>query len=163
MSGVAPNWVTLAKNETNLGLFKINFSAFWLGEKVPHSYHLWGQFDPIWMSKLTSLYLIVDQTELSPLLCLIPASVIRDLSLLESSRFPSCHSLTSLYMKSKISSKILYQFYRLTIEFVLYFSNIAWYNNLSRRNELNIGRLNVLSIFLPKSLAKTFQLTNPFI
>jgi len=30
MSGLAPNIVTLATNRTNLGLFKISFSTFWL-------------------------------------------------------------------------------------------------------------------------------------
>ena len=30
MSGVAPNWVRLASNGTNLGLLKLSFSTFWL-------------------------------------------------------------------------------------------------------------------------------------
>ena len=32
MSNKHPNWVILAPNWTNLGLFKISFSTFWLGE-----------------------------------------------------------------------------------------------------------------------------------
>ena len=29
--GLAPKWVRLATNRTNLGLFKISFNTFWLG------------------------------------------------------------------------------------------------------------------------------------
>ena len=32
MSKFSPNWFRLAPNGTNLGLFKISFSTFWLGE-----------------------------------------------------------------------------------------------------------------------------------
>ena len=32
VSGWAPNWARFSPNGTNLGLFKISFSTFWLGE-----------------------------------------------------------------------------------------------------------------------------------
>ena len=58
-----PNWVRLAPNWTNLGLFKISFSTFWLGEpkctetdlKKTQICPIWGQSDPIWMANLSSL------------------------------------------------------------------------------------------------------------
>ena len=31
MVGLAPKWVRLVTNRTNLGLFKIGFNTFWLG------------------------------------------------------------------------------------------------------------------------------------
>ena len=57
------NWVRLAQNGTNMGLLKIIFSIFWLGEpkytkidlKKSQFSPIWGQSDPIWMSNLTSL------------------------------------------------------------------------------------------------------------
>ena len=30
IAGLAPNWIKFAQNRTNLGLFKISFSTFWL-------------------------------------------------------------------------------------------------------------------------------------
>ena len=58
-----PNWVRLAPNGTNLGLFKISFSTFWLGEpkctetdlKKSQNCPIWGQSDSIWMTNLPSL------------------------------------------------------------------------------------------------------------
>ena len=54
-----PNWVRLVPNRTNLGLLKISFTTFWLGEpkstetdlKSPDLSH----FGPILMPNLTSL------------------------------------------------------------------------------------------------------------
>ena len=51
------------KIQTNLGLFKISFSTFWLSEpkcnetdlKKYQIYPILGQSDPIWMLNLTSL------------------------------------------------------------------------------------------------------------
>ena len=50
-----PNCVRLAPNETNLGLFKISFSTFWLSEpkctetdlKKSQICLIWGQSEPI--------------------------------------------------------------------------------------------------------------------
>ena len=55
MSGVALNWVRLALNGTNLGIFKISFSTFWLIKskrtesdlKKSQICHIWGQSDQI--------------------------------------------------------------------------------------------------------------------
>ena len=52
---LAPNWVRLAPNGTILGLSRIDFSTFWLGEpkctetdlKKSHICRVWGQSDPI--------------------------------------------------------------------------------------------------------------------
>ena len=52
-----PNWVRLARNGSNLRLFKISFSTFWLAEpkctetdlKKPTICPIWDQSDPIWM------------------------------------------------------------------------------------------------------------------
>ena len=49
-----PNWVRLAPNQKNLGLFKISFSTFWLGEPQCTESDLKGS-GPICMSNLTSL------------------------------------------------------------------------------------------------------------
>ena len=57
-----PNWVRLAPNGINLGLFKISFSTFWLGEpkctetdlKKSQICPIRGQSDPIWMPNCTS-------------------------------------------------------------------------------------------------------------
>ena len=65
MSKLVPNWVRLALNGTNLGLFKISFSTFWRGAqkctetdlKSPRFIPFGGQSDPIWMPNLTSLVL----------------------------------------------------------------------------------------------------------
>ena len=47
MSIVPPNWARLASNGTNLGLLKINFSTFWLGEpKCTETYLKSPQFVP---------------------------------------------------------------------------------------------------------------------
>ena len=54
-----PNWVTLASNGINVGLFKISFSTFWIAEpkctetdlKKSQICPIWGQSDPIWMPK----------------------------------------------------------------------------------------------------------------
>ena len=62
MSVLAQNWVRLALNRTNLGLLKISFSTFWLGEPKCTETDLkksqicpnWALFDPIWMPNLTS-------------------------------------------------------------------------------------------------------------
>ena len=51
-----PNRVTLAPNGTNLGLLKISFSTFWLGEpkrtetdlKKSKICPILGQYDPVW-------------------------------------------------------------------------------------------------------------------
>ena len=56
------NWVRLAPNGTNVGLFKISFSTFWLTEpkctetdlKKSQICPIWDQSDLIWMPNLTS-------------------------------------------------------------------------------------------------------------
>ena len=58
-----PSWLRLAPNGTNLGLFKISFSTFWLAEpkftetdlKKPQICPNCVQSDAIWMPNLTSL------------------------------------------------------------------------------------------------------------
>ena len=58
-----PKWVRLAPNGTNLGLFKISFSTFWLAEpkctetdlKKSQICRICGQSDPIWMANITPL------------------------------------------------------------------------------------------------------------
>ena len=58
-----PNWVRLAPNGTNLGLFKISFSTFWLDEpKCTETYlkksqicTIWGKSASIWIPNVTSL------------------------------------------------------------------------------------------------------------
>ena len=57
------NWLRLALNRTNLGLFKISSSTFWLGEpkctetdlKKSKICPILGQSNPIWMPNLRSL------------------------------------------------------------------------------------------------------------
>ena len=56
-----PNWVRLTPSGTNLGLFKIRFSTFWLAESKCTENDLkkfqicptWSQSDPICMPNLT--------------------------------------------------------------------------------------------------------------
>ena len=58
-------WFRLAPNGTNLGLFKISFSTFWLAErkctetdlKKSQICFIWGQSDPIRMPNYTSLHM----------------------------------------------------------------------------------------------------------
>ena len=64
--GLAPNWVILAPNRTNLGLFKISFSTFWLEPKYTESdlrksqiCPIWGQYVLTWIPNLTCLELSV--------------------------------------------------------------------------------------------------------
>ena len=63
---LAPNWVTLAPNRTNLGLLNILniiINTFWLGEpkctetdlKKFQIGPIWGQSDPMLMPNLISL------------------------------------------------------------------------------------------------------------
>ena len=67
MSHLASNWVRLAPNATNLGILKISFSTFWLGDikaepkctetdlKKSQICPIWGQSETIWMQNLPSL------------------------------------------------------------------------------------------------------------
>ena len=50
-----PNWVRLATNWTNLGLFKWAPKCTETDLKKPQICPIWGQSDPIWIPKLTSL------------------------------------------------------------------------------------------------------------
>ena len=57
----------ICPNGTNLGLFKISFSTFWLGEpkcteadlKKSQIFSIWGQSDPTYMPNYTSLLQII--------------------------------------------------------------------------------------------------------
>ena len=63
VSSFAPDWVRLAPNGTNLWLFKISFSTFWLSEpkctetdlKKSQICPIWGQSDQLLMLNLKSL------------------------------------------------------------------------------------------------------------
>ena len=63
-----PNWVRLAPNGTNLGIFKISFSTFWLAEpkcteadlKKSQICAIQGQSDPIWIPNFPSLLSVSD-------------------------------------------------------------------------------------------------------
>ena len=64
MSGSALNLVRLAPDGTNVGLFKISFSTFWLGEpkctdtdlKQSQICPIWSQSDPICKRNLTYVH-----------------------------------------------------------------------------------------------------------
>ena len=66
MLDVGLKWVRLAPNGTNLRLFKISFSTFW--RSAPKCIEtdliksqictIWCQSDPLWLSNLTSLFLM---------------------------------------------------------------------------------------------------------
>ena len=83
------NWVRLAPNGTNLGLFKISFSTFWrVAPKCTETdltksqiSPIWGQSDLIWMANLTH----PSQT-----------SLINDI--FSSEKIPQKMSMMSIYM-----------------------------------------------------------------